>query len=258
MLYGLNTLLGRIESGAIPEGEVYRQERLYRRPAGGRIGRGVLHCPICGTRAARFLPFGLAGRRNAQCPGCGSVERHRLLWVYLVRHTDLLRRRLDVMHSAPEGCLEPILRALPNWRYQSVDRFNPAADVSADLTSLPFPPRRFDAVLSSHVLEHIRDDRTAMAELARVLRPGGQAIVMVPFDPKRAETEEGADIDDAAERMARFGHPFHFRIYGRDFVDRLSAAGFQVETVWSKRLLNPHTRRRFRINSNFLFHCRRV
>ncbi len=258
MLYGLNTLLSRIESGAMPEGEVYRQERLYRRPTRGRTGAGVLHCPICGTRAARFLPFGLDRRRNAQCPTCGSVERHRLLWVYLVRHSDLLRRRQNVMHSAPEGCLEPILRALPNWRYRSVDRFNPAADVSADLTELPFPDGRFDAILTSHVLEHIRDDGAAMAELARTLRPGGQAIVMVPFDPKRERTEEGADIADPAERMARFGHPFHFRIYGRDLVTRLTSVGFRVETVWSKRLLNPHTRRRFRINSNFLFHCRRI
>lgn len=258
MLYGLNSLLSRIRSGAMPEGEVYRQERLYRRPAHGRPDSGVLSCPICGVQAARFLPFGLDRRRNAQCPTCGSVERHRLLWLYLVRNSDLLRRRMTVLHSAPEACLEPILRGLPNWRYRSVDRFNPAADIRADLTNLPFPDRSFDAVLTSHVLEHIRDDRAAMAELARILRPGGQAIVMVPYDPKRAETEEGADIADPAERMARFGHPFHFRIYGRALVSRLAASGFAVETVSSKRLLSPHIRRRFRINNNFLFHCRRL
>ena len=74
----------------------------------------------------------------------------------------------------------------------------------------------------------------------------------------RAYFTEGADIADPAERMARFGHPFHFRIYGRDLVARLTAAGFRVETVWSKRLLNAHARRRFRINNNFLFHCRRA
>ena len=257
MLHGLNTLLARISSGALPEGEVYRLERLYRGPTAARVGTGVLHCPICGAEAARFLPFGLDKRRNAQCPGCGSVERHRLLWLYLTRHTDLLHRRLEVLHSAPEACLEPVLRGLPNLRYRSVDRFNPRADLIADLTDLPVPDRRYDLVLTSHVLEHIRDDGAAIAELARVLRPGGQAIVMVPYDPRRARTEEGADISDPAERMARFGHPFHYRIYGPDLVGRLEAAGFEVETVWSKRLLNPHTRRRFRINSNFLFHCRR-
>lgn len=253
----LKSLLRGIDSGAVSEANLYRRERLYRGPAHGAVGRGILQCPICGTQAARFLRFGLDGRRNAQCPVCGSVERHRLLWLYLVRHTDLLRRRLKVLHSAPETCLEPILRGLPNWRYQSVDRFNPAADVPADLTDLPFPDRRFDLVLTSHVLEHIRRDAAAMDELARILRPGGEAIILVPFDPNRRETEEGADIADPAERMARFGHPFHFRIYGRDLVAHLSEAGFRVRTVWSKQLLAPHPRRRFRINSNFLFHCRR-
>lgn len=257
MLLRLSALRHRIESGADSESEVYRQERLYGRPGLGRVGEGVLQCPICRTLAARFLSFGLAGRRNAQCPECGSVERHRLLWIYLLRHTDLLRRRISVLHSAPEACLEPILRKLPNWRYQSVDRFNPSADISADLTDLPFPDRHFDAVLTSHVLEHIRRDGAAIDELARILRPGGNAIIMVPFDPDRSKTDEGADIVDPAERMARFGHPFHFRIYGRDLVARLTAAGFQVKTIWSKRLLSPHMRRRFRINNNFLFHCRR-
>lgn len=254
----MSSLLHRIESGALSEAKVYRQERLYRQPVSDRVGTGILQCPICRTEAARFLPFGLAGRRNAQCPVCGSVERHRLLWIYLVRHTDLLRRRLSVLHSAPETCLEPILRRMPNWRYQSVDRFNPEADVSADLTDLPFPDRRFDAVLTSHVLEHIRRDGAAIGELARVLRPGGQAIIMVPFDAGRRDTEEGADIADPTERMMRFGHPFHFRIYGRDLVDRLGSAGFEVKTVWSKHLLSAHMRRRFRINNNYLFHCHRV
>ncbi len=226
--------------------------------ASDRFGGGILQCPICRTEAARFLTFGLAERRNAQCPVCGSVERHPLLWIYLVRHTDLLRRRLTLLHSAPETCLEPILRRLPNWRYQSVNRLNPTADVPADLTDLPFPDHHFDAVPTSYVLEHIRRDRAAIGEPARVLRPDGQAIIKVPFDPGRRETEEGADIADPTERMMRFGHPFHFRNYGRDLVDRLSLAGFAVKTVWTRRLFSAHMRRRFRINTNYLLHCRRV
>ena len=91
-----------------------------------------------------------------------------------------------------------------------------------------------------------------------MLRPGGEAIVMVPYDPRRETTEEGSDIADPSERMARFGHPFHYRIYGRDLVTRLSACGFDVSTIWSKHLLTAHMRRKFRINNNFLFHCRRV
>ncbi|HET8728169.1 MAG TPA: methyltransferase domain-containing protein [Alphaproteobacteria bacterium] len=258
MLNGLSGLLRRIEKEALPEGEIYRRERLYGQNLPDRFASGVLECPICGARALRFLPFGLRGRRNACCPGCGSVERHRLLWLYLDRETNILTGRHRVLHTAPEACLEPRLRALPNLDYTSVDRFNPFADVREDLTRLSFADASFDVVLTSHVLEHIPNDRAAIAEMARVLRPGGLAIVMVPFDPKCAVSPEGADIASPAERMARFGHPYHYRFYGRDLVDRLSAAGFAVEHMSSKRLLTPHQRRRFRINRNHLFRCTRL
>lgn len=257
MLHGLDRLLPTIEGGTLDEAGLYRQERLYRRPARHGVGPGLLECPICGQRAAQFLRFGLAGRRNAQCPGCGSVERHRMLWLYLARHTDLLRGRHRVLHTAPETCFEARLRGLPNLRYRSVDRYNPAADVQADLTDLPFADSAFDVLLTSHVLEHIRDDRAAMAELARVVRPGGWAAVMVPYDPRRPRTEEGADIEDPAVRMARFGHPFHFRIYGADLPSRLESVGFDVTVIGSQRLFSKHRRRRFRINRNYLLRCRR-
>ncbi|NNG04972.1 MAG: class I SAM-dependent methyltransferase [Inquilinus sp.] len=258
MLHGLDRLLATIEGGTLDEAALYRQERLYRGPARRAGAPGVLECPICGQRAARFLRFGLAGRRNAQCPGCGSVERHRMLWLYLGQHTDLLRARHRVLHTAPESCFEARLRARPNLRYRSVDRYNPAADVQADLIDLPFADGDFDVLLTSHVLEHIRDDRAAMAELARVVQPGGWAVVMVPYDPRRPRTEEGADIDDPAERMARFGHPFHFRIYGADLSARLAEVGFDATVIDSRRLFSPHRRRRFRINRNYLLRCRRV
>ena len=257
MLFGLERLTARIAKDGVAEAAVYGDARLYRRPRPARIARGVLQCPICGASARRFLAFGLAGRRNAQCPGCGSLERHRLLWLYLCRHTDLTVRRYDLLHTAPEPCLAGPLGRLPNLRSQSVDRFNPRAQVRADLTDLPFADGRFDVVLSCHVLEHIPDDIAAMAELARVLRPGGWAAIMVPYDPRRPATEEGRHITSPATRLARFGHPYHYRIYGADLSARLSAAGFEVSVVSSERLLSPHQRRRYRINRNHLFVCTR-
>jgi SAM-dependent methyltransferase len=178
-----------------------------------------------------------------------------MLWLYLARHTDLGVRRNKVLHTAPEPCLEEPLRRSPNLRYRSVDRFNPSADVQADLTSLPFARGRFDVVLSSHVLEHIPNDTAAIAELARVLRPGGWAAIMVPYDPRRPVTDEGRHIESPAVRLARFGHPYHYRIYGADFTTRLADAGFRVSVVFSGRLLTPHQRRRYRINRNYLFIC---
>ena len=241
----------------LDEGSVYGQRKLWAGSATAPFREGLLSCPICGTRASRFLPFGLAGRRNAVCPTCGSLERHRFLWLYLSRRTPFLSRRQKVLHTAPERCLEPRLRALPNWRYTSIDRYDPLADIQADLTDIPLPDASIDGVISSHVLEHIPDDERAMAELARVVRPGGWAIVLVPYDPKRPRTEEGRSVTDPAERMRRFGHPYHYRIPGADYPARLEAAGFSTETVDSRRLLRPHARRFYRINRNFLFDCRR-
>ncbi|MEO3434170.1 class I SAM-dependent methyltransferase [Inquilinus sp. CAU 1745] len=256
MLQGLSRMLPTIETEALDEAAVYRMERLYARTAApGKGAPGVLECPICNRTALRFLPFGLGGRRNAMCPTCGSVERHRFLWLYLTTRTDLLTGRHRVLHTAPETALEERLRGLPNLRYESVDRFNPYADRQADLTDLPYGDGTFDVVLTSHVLEHIPDDRKAMAELARVTRRGGRAVVMVPYTPKEAVSPEGRDIASPAERMARFGHPYHYRYYGRDLVDRLADAGFEAKGVSSRQMLSPHRRRRFRINANWLFHC---
>lgn len=238
------------------EATLYRQVRRHLQPSLRPFAPGELECPICGVRAARFLPFGLSGRRNAQCPGCGSAERHRFLWLYLATRTRLLTQRLRLLHTAPEPCLEARLRAIPNHQYVSVDRFDPAADWRADLTALPFADGSFDLILSSHVLEHIPDDRRAIKELSRVLRPGGHAIIAVPFDPNCTVSPEAPADATPAQRQARFGHPYHFRYYGRDIADRLAEAGLTAHRIDSKRLLTGHTRRRFRINRNSIFHCR--
>ena len=255
MITGMDAYLRRLEAGVLSEGELYSRERAVTfRPV--RRG-GHFNCPICGTSSAKFLPFGLFRRPRALCPVCGSVERHRFLWLYLQQHTTLLRGRHRVLHTAPERCLSGRLRSLPNLHYRSVDRFDPAADIQADLGDLPLHDGEIDVVITSHVLEHIPDDRRAMAELARVLRPGGTAIVMVPFDPKMPETDEDPAHDTPAKRMAAYGHPFHYRIYGADLPDRLAAAGLSASRIDSRRMLTPHQRRFHRVNRNYLFACRK-
>jgi predicted SAM-dependent methyltransferase len=257
MLFGLKSLMAEIAERRLDEGEVYRREKAYQRARGPQPAAGFLHCPICGTTASRFLPFGLANRRNAQCPTCGSIERHRLVWLYLNEHSDFFHRRHRVLHTAPEPCLEPRLRGHHGRRYISVDAFNPAADVQADLTDLPFPDAHFDVILSSHVLEHIQDDLAAMAELARVLKPGGWALILVPYDPT-APTREDRTLSTPAQRMAAYGHPYHYRIYGTDLTDRLKGAGLSTRILSTNSLLSGHRKRRYRINRNYLMLCRKI
>jgi SAM-dependent methyltransferase len=266
MPFGLN--LGRFLRGVVAD-EITEEEaycRVYREDAlcDDRAGAApdpaagdAVECPICGTRAGRFLPFGLDGRPNVQCPTCGSVERHRILWLFLTGHTDFMTRPARVLHTAPEPCMEARFRGIHGEGYVTVDRFNDFADIGTDIKALPFEDGRFDFLLSSHVLEHIRDDRRAIRELGRVLRPGGRAVVMVPYDPHKP-TFEDPSIDTPEGRLDAFGHPFHFRVYGHDLVERLAEAGLDAAVLASENLFDRTLRRRFRLNRNHLLYCRRT
>jgi SAM-dependent methyltransferase len=256
LLDDLGRRLAAVQRLDSPAGVVYGAARRAQGRTRTSAPGGLLQCPVCGGRYRRFLPFGLAGRRNARCPGCGSLERHRFLWLWLRDEYGLLRRRVRVLHVAPEPCVRDALAANPGLRYVSVDMFDPAADRAADLTALPFASGKFHVAICSHVLEHVTDDHAAMAELYRVLAPGGRAAVMVPVDMKRAETFEDSAIDTAAGRSAAFGHPYHVRICGADYPDRLREAGFLVDAVYSD-MLSRHRRRLWRINKTVLFACRK-
>lgn len=240
----------------LPAAAVYEASRRSRIGRNASVPGGLFYCPICGGRFRRFLPFGLGQRRNARCPGCGSLERHRFLWLILTDQYGVLRRRVRILHVAPEPCIRDALAANPALRYVSVDAFDPAADSIADLTALPFRSGAFDHVICNHVLEHVSDDRSAMAELHRVLAPSGRAAVMVPIDLERAETFEDPSVNSAAGRLAAFGHPYHVRVCGADYPDRLREAGFAVRLVRSETL-TPHSRRLWRINRTVVFDCRK-
>jgi len=184
-------------------------------------------CPICETNAERFGPFGIVPRPDAVCPSCGSLERHRLLWLYLQRRTTFFsnppRRAL---HIAPEPSLESKFRSFLGTRYLTGDLDASRVDMRVDITAMPFPDEHFDFIYCSHVLEHVPEDRKAMREFRRVLARDGLAILLVPIEP-------GLTVEDPAEtdsgvRTRRFGHPDHVRQYGEDYPDRLAEAGFQV------------------------------
>jgi SAM-dependent methyltransferase len=200
-----------------------------------RYRGGQRHCPVCRARLSRFLPSPRTGRPDSVCPVCGSQERHRWIWLFLLQHTDLPRRAQRVLHVAPEHCYQTALRGWRHLEYVTLDLHRPDVMVRADLTALGFESIAFDFLLCNHVLEHVPDDGAAMREMFRVLRPGGTAVISVPgpsresrLAPDLAETIEGRALQPE-ERAARFGHPGHLRQYGGDLADRLGAAGFAVE-----------------------------
>lgn len=188
----------------------------------------ISYCPVC-KRKGEFLPFGVVKRPHAQCPHCKSLERHRLLWLYLERETDFFHAHIRVLDVAPTKFLQDIFYALPNMHYTSVDQRSVIAMEKMDLTDLAYPDNTFDCILCYHVLEHIPDDRKAMSEVLRVLKPGGFAILQVPVDYSRERTYEDPSIVTPEDREKHFRQWDHVRIYGRDYPDRLKGAGFDLE-----------------------------
>jgi SAM-dependent methyltransferase len=160
--------------------------------------------------------------RRLACPRCGSLPRHRVLWLQLEREGVAGR---DVLHVAPEPAIAARLR---DARVTSVDLEDPRADVRADLTALPMADASFDLILCSHVLEHVADDVAAMREMRRVLRPDGAALIQTPVNHDQPVTFEDPSITDPQERLRLFSQPDHVRVYGPDVRDRLEAAGFAV------------------------------
>jgi SAM-dependent methyltransferase len=204
-------------------------------------------CPCCGELAISFLPQGPSQRENARCPSCGSAERNRLQWLYLRDKTNLFTDRLEALHFAPEVALRARLTSLPDLIYHSADLTSNRAAEHFDICAIPYADDTFDVILCSHVLEHVPDDRKAMSELFRVMRPGGWGMIDVPFDDKHYETVEDPSITSDAERIRVYGNKGHLRMYGLDFPDRLRAAGFEVTVNRYAREFAPALIEKYRL-----------
>jgi len=186
--------------------------------------------PIDGKSFKSFLSYGYEEQRdNVLSPSTLSLERHRLLWLYLKNETNFFKAHKSVLHFAPEQCFFKRFRKLKNLNYTTTDLLSPIADVKADICNLPFEDNSYDIILCNHVLEHIPDDTKAMQELYRVMKPGGWGVFQIPQDLNREETFEDNSITDITERALIFGQYDHVRVYGRDYFDKLRSVGFKVE-----------------------------
>jgi len=188
--------------------------------------------PIDGKSFKNFLPYGYENpRENVLSPSTLSLERHRLLWLFLKKKTDFFSAELRLLHFAPEQAFYKRFRKLKNLDYTTTDLNSPLADIEADICALPFNEKSIDVILCNHVLEHIPDDTKAMQELYRIMKPGGWGVFQIPQDLNREKTFEDNSIVDKKERAKIFGQYDHVRIYGRDYFDKLRSVGFTVEEV---------------------------
>jgi predicted SAM-dependent methyltransferase len=140
-----------------------------------------------------------------------------------------------MLHVAPEECLASRLRKITDLEYLSADLMA-GAMVVMDITQIQYPDQMFDIVYCSHVLEHVLEDRKAMSEIRRVLKPQGWVVIVVPIDGKRKF--EVPKVVDPKERERVFGQHDHVRIYGLDVRERLAGAGFKVRAVHPADLLS--------------------
>ena len=205
-------------------------------------------CGVCGARVRRFLPpkytyrvlselrvVGGIPRAADECPVCRANERTRLLYLYLRDHTRLFDGGARTLHIAPERAIVLKARSLSADTYICGDmdpgRYLPLRPmVPLDVEALPFPDESFDLIICNHVLEHVGDDRRAMREVWRALKPSGRAILQVPIADRLKETREDALVVSPEARAEVFGQPDHVRLYAEgDYIARLSGAGFRVQ-----------------------------
>lgn len=213
-------------------------------------------CPICRSHLRILLPFGqkfpvliqnriIGGsfRPNARCPVCRSLDRERLVYLYLLNKTKIFQEHLKLLHLAPEKNLSTILKNHSNIDYLTADLNSNKVMVKMDITQIDYPDNSFDAVICNHVLEHVIDDKKAIRELFRVLRPGGWGILQVPISLNLNKTYEDVSVTSPSEREKIFGQSDHVRMYAIDYLDRLRESGFEVSPfkwwIQGKEFGNP-------------------
>lgn len=205
-------------------------------------------CPFCNSYLANFLAAGYnypvletkrvigAGYRlTAQCPVCHSLDRERLIYLFLLNKTKIFDEDLKLLHIAPEYRLEAVFCEKKKIDYLTADLNSNSTMVKMDVTDIHFPNESFDFIICNHVLEHVVDDRKAMSELFRTLKFGGYAILQVPMSLSLEDTYEDHSVVTPGEREKAFGQADHVRIYAKkDYKNRLEQSGFMVkEFDWS-------------------------
>jgi len=184
-------------------------------------------CPICRKSSTKFGEAGLIPRDDAECLWCNSVERHRLVWIYLQRKTKFFdNKHKKMLHIAPEMCFEKLLKQQLGDGYLTADLYDNRAMVKMDVTNIQYSDNSFDVIYCSHVLEHIVDDKKAISEFFRVLKKDDWAIINVPITA--GKTFEDPTITLPEERLKFFSQKDHVRRYGSDYIERLKEVGFKV------------------------------
>lgn len=215
-----------------------------------------VECPVCGNSFSKFLSYGskVAHRDDVLCPYDLTLERHRLIWLYLRDMSDFFQKDYKMLHIAPEQCFIDHFKRAKNLDYTTGDLVSPIADIHFDLHNIPLEDNSYDVLMCNHVLEHVDDDHKCMSELYRIMKPGGWGIFQVPIDYSREETYEDASITSEEDREREFWQKDHVRLYGRDYPKKLQAAGFNVKVIDMKEELPTEIYTKYRLDPKELLY----
>lgn len=210
----------------------------------------VMQCPCCGE-SGRFALFGIPPRLNARCTNCDSLERHRFLQLFFRQNPGLVGGK-DVLHFAPEKALRIHLTAAAK-SYIACDLYPEPRDLKVDIEKMAFEDGSFDLIVCCHVIICV-DDRKALSELFRILRPGGVLLLTVPVIEGWDKTFEPPDIGRGQEAFDHFGNPDCVRLYGRDIRERIERHGFQLSELTA---VEPDVRKHGLLRGEKIFICTR-
>ena len=255
----LRSLRTRALRRAVPHGRRAQVRAQLSRATWRLYAGSSVSCNCCGGGFRRFRVYvSDGGHRSLTCPRCNSLGRHRVDWLYLIDHTEMLQRPTRLLHIAPEVCLEAPLRRMAHVDYLSADYDSTLAMERLDVRNIHHGDESFDAVICNHVLQLVDDDRVAMSELCRILRPGGWALIQSSVDEQRDDTIEKSVARDSAEGCGRYEEVFQ-RIYGRgDYLRRLGQAGFTVTISDFARKLPPAVQQRLGLDlDEIVYFCRK-
>ena len=216
------------------------------------------YCPICGHSSNEFLDHNNdMVIKNTVCPSCKSYERHRLLWIFLNKEIDLSTKKLKILYIAPENCLYNELNKIENISIITANILGKNVDINFNLINIPFNDNVFDLILCNHVLEHVKNDRKAMSELYRIMKPDGLAILTIPYSTQEKTIEEPLDQEYTLEkRLKLFGKQDHVRTYSLlDFENRLTEVGFKVYPISYGKMLSKELVEKYNLYINHVIHC---
>ncbi len=219
-----------------------------------------VECPVCERSFSKFLSYGseVAHRENVLCPYDLTLERHRLMWLYLKNHSNFFTaENLSVLHIAPEQCFHKKFKQQKNLNYLTGDLVSPIADMHFDLHDIPLEDNSFDVVFCNHVMEHVDDPIQCMKELHRVMKPGAWAIMQVPQDFSREETYEDPTITSPEEREKHFWQKDHVRLFGKDYPKWMEKAGFELEEFRKEEHYTKDQIERYRLSKGEILYIAR-